>query len=73
MEDCYLEASEPTISYGNIKSFAKKLDEFHTYIDNISPMIPNYGELNQYFERWYPGFPVANDVNHDLHEVMLAA
>ena len=31
------------------------------------------GELSQYFERWYPGFPVANDENHDLHEVKLAA
>ena len=31
------------------------------------------GELSQYFEHWYPGFPDANDENHDLHEVMLAA
>jgi hypothetical protein len=31
------------------------------------------GELNQHFERWYPGFPIANDESHDLHEVKLAA
>ena len=31
------------------------------------------GELSQYFERWYPGFSVANDENHDQHEVKLAA
>ena len=31
------------------------------------------GALSQYFERWYPGFPVANDENHDLHEIKLAA
>ena len=31
------------------------------------------GELSQYFERWYPGFPIANDENHDLHDVKLAA
>ena len=124
VEDCCLEASEPTITYGNVKAFAKKLDEFHTYIDNNSPMIPNYGEkwrysetittafvestvnevvakrmlkkqqmqwppkgahaklqtrtatlngeLSQYFERWYPGFPVAKDEKHDLQEVKLA-
>ena len=31
------------------------------------------GELRQHFERWFPGFPVANDVNHDRHEVKLVA
>ena len=34
--------------------------------------MPN-GDLSQYFERWYPGFQVVNDENHDLHEVGLAA
>jgi len=43
VEDCCPEESEPTIKYGNVKAFTKKLDEFHTYIDNNSPMIPNYG------------------------------
>ena len=31
------------------------------------------GELKQHFGRWYPGFPIANDENHDLHEEKLAA
>ena len=53
VEDCCLETSEPTITYGNVKAFAKKLDEFHTCINNNSPMIPNYGEKWRYSANHY--------------------
>jgi hypothetical protein len=55
VEDRCLEASEPTLTYENIKTFAKKLEQFHTYIDNNSPMIPNYGEKWRYSENYYHG------------------
>jgi hypothetical protein len=31
------------------------------------------GELSQYFERWFPAFPVTKDENRDHHEIKLAA
>lgn len=45
-----LEAQEPELKYARRKSLSKKLDEFHTYIENNAAMIPNYAEKCRYSE-----------------------
>jgi len=45
-----LEADDTELKYAKRKSFSKKLDDFHAYIENNLAMIPNYGEKRRYSE-----------------------
>ena len=50
IDDCSMYCNNPDLSYTNLKSLQKHLDEMYTYILNNQMMIPNYGEMHRYGE-----------------------
>lgn len=50
IDDCSMYCDDPDLSYTNLKSLKKHLDEMYTYIRNNQMMIPNYGEMHRYGE-----------------------
>jgi hypothetical protein len=57
-----LDAAVATRGHATARKLLKAIEEFHTYIENNTSFIPNYGERYRYGERISTGF-VASTVN----------
>ena len=54
IDNCVMYCDDPELSYPSLKSLQKHLDEMYTYIRNNKMMIPNYGEMRRYGNRYQP-------------------
>jgi len=69
IEECYFICDNDEIKYSNRKKLVKHLEEFTTYIENNSHLIPNYGERWRYNEAISTSF-VESTVNEVIAKRM---